>query len=110
MNIFYSTLGINNAVKEQDKKNLEYNEFVEEIRMISSKLLKELDKIDDTPVIKRSYKFINHPIKWFKDVNKIKTLNKLNKIWWSKNKDLVYKAQEDIVLYGTSIVNKKDIK
>ena len=39
MNRFYSTLGIDNAVKEQDKKNWEYNEFVEEIRMISSKLL-----------------------------------------------------------------------
>ena len=85
-------------------------EFNKELKDKLNKALLELEKIDDTPKIKRNYKFFQHPIKWFKDIKKIKVLNQLQRAWWKKNKELIYKAQQDIALYGTAVINKNNFK
>jgi hypothetical protein len=60
--------------------------------------------------ITRNYKFYQHPIKWFKDIKKIKIAKLMANKFYKNNKDLLNKSIEDMMLYGTSIINKKDIK
>ena len=91
----------------------EYNwdcQFNKEIKEKIDEAILELEKIDDTPKIKRNYRFFQHPVMWFKDIKKIKTLNQLQRIWWKNNKELIYKAQQDMALYGTAVINKNDFK
>ena len=84
--------------------------FTKELKQVSEKYLKELEKIDDTPIIIRDYKFWQHPIKWFKDIKKFKIMNELQRVSWKDNKKVLYKAMEDMYLYGTAIINPKDFK
>lgn len=69
-----------------------------------------MENVDDTPIIKRNYKFIQHPIRWFKDIKRLKISNSINRKFWNDNKSLLEKAIIDILIDGKATINEKDFK